>query len=209
MSLVLDGVVLGADEQPVRLAVAPGGWETLGREDADEVFTTFTRLGPVPGPLLLDGRPIDRLPARERIEAGLLAAASRVEAAPALDVLDVVLLTRGVPGRFTTWRAALGSGRARALLDDEHAAVRALAGRLGLGGWLDRGTVDLPEPIAALVDITRALAAEPHGLLWRRPDWLAPDEQQQLAGVVREEAQRIGCAVLEVTRGGRSSLAHP
>jgi ABC-type branched-subunit amino acid transport system ATPase component len=209
MSFVLDGVVLGADQQPVRLAVAPGGWDTLCREDADEVFATFTSLGPVPGPLLLEGRPIDRLPARERIEAGLVAAASTVESAPALDVLDLLLLTRGVPGRLTTWRAALGSGRARALLDDEHAAVRALAGRLGLGGWLDRGTEDLPGHVAALADVTRALAADPRALLWRRPDWLTPGEQQQLAGVLREEAQRIGCAVLEVTRAGRTSLTHP
>jgi ABC-type branched-subunit amino acid transport system ATPase component len=209
MTLVLDGVVLGAGGQPVRLAVAPGGWATLCREDADEVFATLTGLGPVPGPLLLDGHPIDRLCARERIEAGLVAAASAVESAPALDVLDVVLLTRGVPGRLTTWRAALGSGRARALLEDEHAAVRALAGRLGLGGWLDRGTVDLPGHVAALVDITRALAAEPHALLWRRPDWLTPGEQKRLAGVVRDEAQRIGCAVLEVAREEPTSLAHP
>jgi ABC-type branched-subunit amino acid transport system ATPase component len=213
VTLVLDGVVAGRDDTPIRISVASGAWATLRREDAEAIMDDCTAAAPMPGPVLVDGRRVDRLPAPARIAAGLVAVPSRVGAVPALQVLDVVLLTRRVPGRLTTWRAALGSSRARTLLDDEKAAVRALAGRLGLGRWLDVDATELPADVAALVDLTRALAAEPRAVVWRRPEWLPRGEQADLAGLLADETARIDCAVLELAGdqadAGPTSLSDP
>jgi ABC-type branched-subunit amino acid transport system ATPase component len=120
-----------------------------------------------------------------------------LEPLPALRVADVVGLGVRAP-QPPLWQALIGTSRSRALSADDEAMVRALSGRVGLAGWVDRTAVNLPLKVEALVEITRALAGLPHGFVWRRPEWLDPGSLAELNEVVAAEQALSGFAVVEV-----------
>ena len=181
-------------------------WLTLSTPRPDAVVAACAGLGADPDStvqVVLEGAALHVLPAHRRHGAGLGVVTGRLGGCRELRVLDIVLLGLRTPPP-PLWQILLGTARARCRADDDQAEARALAGRTGLAAWVDRPAVNLPPDIVALVDLTRALAGAPKGLVWRRPEWLAAQAQAEIAAVLAAEQDARSLPVIEVaTWGGR------
>lgn len=195
MTLRLD-LFAAAGGPSATLEVPARGWARMSHPDPVALLGALAGQLPAHGRVLLDGGDLTLQPPHDRVHAGLAVCDGQVPDLPGMRVLDVVLLARPAPGRTTSWRAALGSSRARTALADEEAAVRALAGRLGLATWLDVVAVGLPPPVAAATDLARGLAGAPRALVWKEPD----SDREALSAILAGEQERLGCAVLSVRR---------
>jgi ABC-type branched-subunit amino acid transport system ATPase component len=203
-ALLLD-CLQGPGLTSTRAAVGPGEWLRLAAAQPDGLIEAIAGIAPATGGVVLDGTELAGLAADARQRAGLATATCRLPDLQGLRVGDVLLLGRS-PARPTArpprwWQEALGTSRARAAQADAEAAVRNLAGRLGLAGWVDRDAVDLPPQVAARADTLRALGSRPRAVVWRRPEWLDPSVADDLAAVIDGERRRGGVAVLEVVSG--------
>ena len=192
----------------IDVVVEPAAWECVRAHDADELVASCAGPGAPSVSVALAGIVLDGLTPAGRAAAGLGTATGRFPAFAGLRVLDVVLLGGRAP-RPSLWQTVLGSAKVRAQLDDEEAAARALAGRLGLAEWIDHAASDLPENIVALADVTRALAGSPAALVWRRPQWLPVSEQDQIADALAAEQAIRGIGILEVIAASPATLPEP
>lgn len=193
----------------VTTEVAAGEWATLAHPDPEALLATIAGEGATApyGRVVLAGQDLSGQPLSQRTRAGLAVCPGRLGDLRGMRVVDVVLLahTEAVDG--LSWRAALGSKRARAALADREAAVRALCERMGIGGWMDAEAVGLPHRVAAVTDLVRAVAGAPRALVWAVPSTQAhpdtvprPDEPavSVLAAALAAEQERLGMAVLAV-----------
>ena len=196
MSLYVD-CQLHADQPPVRVEAERGSWVQVTAPDPDGTVRAIAGTGPGAVGILLDGRQLAALNAPHRALAGLAVAVCRLDPMPTLRVADVLLLGLRAP-RPHLWQTIIGTSRARAMMGDDEAQVRALAGRVGIAEWLDVAAVDLPPQVQALTDVTRALAAVPRALVLRRPTWLPAESLREMRTSVSEEQQRHGFAVVEL-----------
>lgn len=203
MTLVVDGVVA---DRPVSVRADPGQWVVVPHPAPEAVVAALAGLDSDDLPVSLDGQDLSGLPAIGRHRAQLCAASCRLDQLPALRVADVIGLGLRAP-QPALWQALVGTSKARGHSADDEAQVRALAGRLGLAGWVDRSAVNLPLKVEALVDIARALAGAPKAFVWRRPEWLDPASRAEINDAVAAEQQLAGFAVVEFIRARRSSLA--
>jgi ABC-type branched-subunit amino acid transport system ATPase component len=198
MSLLLDCVSVDGSA-PLRVLVPSGGWAQVAHPEPDALCAVIAGLRPGVGGIILDGRELSGLDAAMRVRFGLATVPSRVPDLPGVSVLDVALLARPAGRDPRSWTTLLGVGRARQQLGDAEAAVRSIAGRMGLAPWLDREAVRLPEEVQALLDAVRALSAAPDGLVWRRPEWLPVAAGDELAQAIVVEQERLGLTVVELT----------
>ena len=196
MSLYVD-CQLESHEPPVRVEAERGSWVEIAASDPDAIGRAIAGTGPGAVGILLDGRQLAGLNAPRRSLAGLAVALGRLEPMPTMRVADVLLLGLRAP-RPHLWQTIIGSSRARAMMCDDEAQVRSLAGRVGIAEWLDVPAVDLPPQVQALTDVTRALASVPHALVLRRPTWLPAESLRELRTAVDDEQQRHGFAVVEL-----------
>jgi ABC-type branched-subunit amino acid transport system ATPase component len=154
--------------------------------------------GPATARVVLDGEHLDAATTAERHRAQLCVATCRVDELPTLKVADFVVLGLRAP-EPPLWKTLLGTSQARAMSADDQAQVRALAGRTGLAAWVDRPVVELPDLVIALMDVTRALAGLPKALVWRRPDWLAPEDIEHVRDAIEHERATTPFSVVEFT----------
>lgn len=195
----------------VTTEVAAGQWVTLAHADPEALIAAVAcdpaGGGAPDGRVLLGGADLSGQPTSQRVRAGLGICPGRLEDLPGMRVLDVVLLAPTEAARGLSWRAALGSRRARAGLADRETAARALCERMGIGGWIDAEAVGLPRRVAAATDLVRAVAGAPRALVWAVPPAEAdphtvprPDEPavSVLAAALAVEQARLGMAVLAV-----------
>lgn len=176
------------------LEVPARGWVRIGHPDPPALLYALAGQQPAHGRVVVGDTDVSYEQPHERVRAGLAVCDGHVPDLPGLRVLDVMLLARPAPGRATSWLALLGSSRRRTALADEEAAVRALAGRLGLASWLDAAAVDLPPSVAAATDLARGLAGAPRALVWKEPRL----DREALTACLSGEQERLGCAVLSV-----------
>lgn len=207
MSLLRLQDVATTGSAAVSADVGAGEWATLVHADPPGLLAAiagYAQAGAVHGQVLLSGQDLSHQPAAHRARAGLATCTGRLPDIPGLRLMDVLLVARSETLRGLSWRAALGSGRARAALADAEADVRALAGRLGIGDWLDAQAVALPPEVAARTDLVRALAGAPRALVWAVPApgadgmGIRPDAVPTVADAVAAEQARLGMAVLAV-----------
>lgn len=196
MSLYVD-CQLDTARRPLRAEAAGGEWVEVGATDPDAVARSLAGTGPGAVGILLDGRQLAGLRAPQRSRAGLAVALCRLDPMPTLRVADVLLLGLRAP-RPHLWQTLIGSSKARAMISDDEAQVRALAGRVGVAEWVDAPAVDLPPQVQALVDVARALASVPGAVVLRRPSWLPEPILHTVHSAVRDEQQRDGFAVVEL-----------
>ena len=209
MRLVIEGWVRAAAQQlPVSAEAASGEWVVVAHPAPDAVVAAVGGVGPGDLAITLGDTSLGGLSAVRRHEARLCVTGCRLDPLPALRVADVVGLGVRAP-QPPLWQALLGTKRSRALSQDDEAMVRALAGRIGLAGWVDRTAVNLPLKIEALVDITRALAGLPAAFVWRRPEWLDAGSLAELNEVVTAEQQLAGFTVVEFAQERPGTLPPP
>jgi ABC-type branched-subunit amino acid transport system ATPase component len=200
VSLYADCLLPGA-ARPLRIEADDGSWVTAVHEDPDAVAGALDGTGPGAVGILLGGRQLAGLGGAERARAGLVVATCRLPLVPTMRVADVVLLGLRAPHPHL-WQTIIGTTRARQMSDDDEAAVRALAGRMGLAGWVDAPAVDLPPVVQALADVTRAVASLPDVLVLRRPEWLPTPALAEITAALRDEQVREGFTVVELATVG-------
>jgi len=188
----------------VQADVARAQWRTVEDLDADEIWSTLMGEGPGDREIVLDGTAVTRFGTTR----GVAAAGCTLDPMPTMRVVDVVGLGLHGP-RLPLWQTLLGTRRARSRADDDEARARAVAGRTGIAAWVDRTAVDLPAPVGALVDVTRAVAGPPAALLLRRPDWLDPWVAAETRDVVAAEQRIHGFGVIEIARPSAGTLTRP
>jgi branched-chain amino acid transport system permease protein len=148
------------------------------------------------GRIIYQGQDVTRLPAYRRARLGLVRTFQLASEFKRLTVLENLL--SAVPGnRGDSLRGAL-AGR-RYWRDDEAAAIaraQALLTRFGLDGHANSYAGDLSGGQRRLVEIMRALMAEPRVLLLDEP----------MAGVHPNLARRIGSELTALAAGGLTVL---
>lgn len=208
MSLYVD-CSFAADQPPLRAEAAAGEWVSVHNADPDAAARVIAGTQDGEVGILLDGNQLGGLRAPQRSRAGLAVALCRLAPMPTMRMADVLLLGLRAP-RPHLWQTIVGTTRARTMIRDDEAQVRALAGRLGVAEWVDAAAVDLPPQVQALTDIARALASVPRALVLRRPTWLPAAHLTHIDSVLRDEQQRDGFAMLElVDSSPRATLAGP
>ncbi|MGH3744154.1 MAG: ATP-binding cassette domain-containing protein, partial [Mycobacteriales bacterium] len=149
-------------------------------------------LAPTEGAILYDGNDVTGVPAYRRARRGLVRTFQLASEFKRLTVIEN-LLSAGPDQRGDSLRGAL-LGR-RYWGADERAAItraEAMLGRFGLTAYADTYAGDLSGGQRRLVEIMRALMAEPKVLLLDEP----------MAGVHPELAHRIGELLLELCDEG-------
>jgi ABC-type branched-subunit amino acid transport system ATPase component/ABC-type branched-subunit amino acid transport system permease subunit len=162
------------------------------------LFNAVTGLyRPSSGAIRVDGRDIGRLAAHERTRLGLARTFQNPELFRELSVLDNVLIgahTMHWPGVAAT---LLGTPRTRVAEARERARARALAAFVGLGGLIERRAEGLSFGHQRMLEIARALAAEPRLLLLDEPAaGLTSAEAGFLMDLVRRIRTEFGVSVL-------------
>ena len=202
-TLTLAGEVAG---ERISVDASDRNWVPASSTDAAAVIAAIAGLIPAPLTVTLDGQDLSTFSPVQRHRAQLCVAGSRLDPLPALRVGDVIGLGLRAP-QPPLWQSLVGTARARSSHADDEAQVRALAGRVGLAGWVDRTAVDLPLKIEALVDLARALAGVPKVLVWRRPEWLNPVSLAEITAAVTAEQRLAGFTVVEFVRRPGVSLS--
>ena len=137
---------------------------------------------PDSGRILLSGRDITRLPEHQRARLGLARTFQQIAVFPRLTVGENIRIGAEQAGRRPPAEAARATGRTLALL--------------GLAGLRDRPAAALPGGTLRLVELGRALAADPGVLLLDEP----------AAGLDRAETERLALLLRALAGNGLAVL---
>ncbi|HSD53151.1 MAG TPA: branched-chain amino acid ABC transporter ATP-binding protein/permease [Burkholderiales bacterium] len=185
----------------VSLAVNPGeivgliGPNGAGKTTLFNAVTGLYRASG--GAVLLEGRDLGRVAAHERTRLGLARTFQSPELFHDLTVLENVLVgahTRQWPGLVAS---TLATPRTRVTEAGERTRARELAAFTGLAQWVDRRAESLSFGHQRMLEIARALAAQPKLLLLDEPAaGLTSAEAEFLMVLIRRIRAELGVAVL-------------
>ncbi|MDA8309475.1 MAG: ATP-binding cassette domain-containing protein [Actinomycetota bacterium] len=158
----------------------------------------FGQLRPDAGSVELDGRDIGRLPTWRRARLGVARTYQRLEIFPELTVRDhLIVALRVHRGGTRLWRDLLGmSAPGR----EEIAAADSVLVALGLLELADVPVAALGLGVCRLVELARAVVAQPRLLLADEPtSGLDEQETRDLAGLLRslQRARGMGMLLIE------------
>ena len=149
------------------------------------------------GAVRLEGHDLGRLAAHERTRLGLARTFQSPELFRELTVLENVLVgahTGQWPGLLAS---TLGTPRTRRAEAAQRERARALAAFTGLAQWVDRRAEGLSFGHQRMLEIARALAAQPKLLLLDEPAaGLTSAEAEFLMALIRRIRSELGVAVL-------------
>lgn len=162
--------------------------------------TTFNLItGTLPltsGRVSFNHQPVEGLHARDIAKLGLMRTFQHVKMIPDMSVLDNVAIGAHARGHSSVWSSMLRRNR------DEERAILAEAERqmqrVGLGDWVHEQAANLPMGQQRLMEIARALCADPCLLLLDEPAaGLRHREKRELVRVLRQ-LQTEGVSILLV-----------
>lgn len=162
--------------------------------------TTFNLItGTLPltsGQVIFNRQPVHGLHARDIAKQGLMRTFQHVKMIPDMSVLDNVAIGAHARGHCNVWSAVFRRNR------EEERAIMAEAERqmlrVGLGDWVHELAANLPMGQQRLMEIARALCADPTLLLLDEPAaGLRHREKRELARVLRQ-LQSEGVSILLV-----------
>jgi branched-chain amino acid transport system ATP-binding protein len=155
-------------------------------------------LSPVSGAILFEGRPTTGLPTHRIASRGICRTFQATKLFPGMSVLENVLVGRHARGR-RGFLAGLGGPAFTAREEARmHAACRGILDELGIADLAPRDALGLPFGRQRVVEIARALAAEPRLLLLDEPACgLNPRETEEMAQIILKIRDR-GVTVLVV-----------
>ncbi len=193
------GGVTAVDD--VRFSVAAGESVGLVGPNGAGKTTVFNcvcgQLRPDAGEVRFDGRPLGDLPTYRRARMGIGRTYQRLEVFPELTVRDHVLVAaRAHLGGGHLWKDLLGRSATTA---EERRVVGEVLGLVGLGHVADVPVAALGLGTCRLVELARALVAEPRLLLADEPSsGLDAHETRALAALLHQLQVERGMAVLLV-----------
>jgi branched-chain amino acid transport system ATP-binding protein len=185
----------------VSLSVAPGEVLGLVGPNGAGKTTLFNcvcgLLRPDEGTVLYDGQVIDDLPTYRRARLGIGRTFQRVEVFPELSVREHLMVAeRARHGSGALWKDLLNKGQPTS---EENAKVDAVLELVGLDTVADTPVAALSLGHCRLVELGRALAAEPLLLLADEPSsGLDVQETLALAATLRHIQRHRGTSVLLV-----------
>ena len=155
------------------------------------------QLRPESGEILFEGTPLNGLPTFKRARLGIGRTYQKVEVFTDMSVRDHLLVAeRARRGEGSLWRDLLNLSKPT---PDEVARVDACLELVGIGRMADTSVNALGLGNCRLVELARALAAEPKILLADEPSsGLDLHETSELAAVLRTVQRERGTAVLLV-----------
>ena len=153
-------------------------------------------LEPSSGRVLFDGEDVTRLAPEKRAARGLVRTFQLVKLFPELTAAENVAVGTHLKSRGGLLAALLGTPATRAMEARIDERSRALLARVGLAAVADRRADTLSYGRRRLLEVARALAAEPRLLLLDEP----------AAGLDAEESARLSTLIREVAAEGVSVL---
>ncbi len=134
------------------------------------LFNCLTGLyQPQQGSIALCGRRIEALPPARRAREGLARSFQHVALCPDLTVAENVMFGRARLGKAGWFDAFLPLPRGRAEAAEARAAAEKVLARLGLSAFSEALPASLPPGTQRMVEIARAIVAEPRVLLLDEP----------------------------------------
>ena len=188
----------------VGLEVAPGeivglvGPNGAGKSTLFGVLSGL--LAPAKGTVSLGGRDVTRATPQQRAVRGLARSFQHPELFAGLTVRDhLVLAHRAKRARHRVWSDLFTLGSLHPRSAEEQAVVGELVALLGLEDLASRPALGLPLGVARLVELGRAIAAEPSVLLLDEPSsGLDAAETDSFEAVVRRVSEERDVSVLLV-----------
>ncbi len=188
-------------------AVEPGRIKGIIGPNGAGKTTLFNALAglvkPTSGEVLFEGRPIGRLRPFERAALGMARTFQNLQVFRTLSLLENVMIGRHprASSGFVASLLGLASVR-REERDIEARALEKLA-MLGLADRADQSAANLSFGEAKLLEIARALVAEPKLLLLDEPAAGVPHHEQSALAAVIRQVNAAGVAVLLVEHNMR------
>jgi len=190
----LDGVSFVVEPGQVFTIIGPNG---AGKTT---VFNVISRIyDPVRGRLLFCGEDITRVPAHEIARRGIARTFQNIELFDHATVLQNLLLGRHTHRRSRFVDELLWLPRVRAMELEHREAVEKVIDFLDLLPYRDSLIVNLPYGIRKVVEMGRALCAEPNLLLLDEPSsGLSVEETEDMAFWIQDIRDLLGITVLMV-----------
>ena len=184
----------------VDLEVRPGeivgliGPNGAGKTTCFNALTGF--VAPNEGTVALDGEDVTNLGPAERAERGMVRTFQQVMLFKQLSVRENLLLGQHLHYGANGLQGALRTRAARAAERHAEEQIEAIARRCGIHGLLDAPAGDLPYGTQRMVEVARALAAQPSVVLLDEPG----------AGMDPAESDYFGDLLLQIHDGEHSVL---
>jgi len=187
----------------VSFEVAPGEVFTIiGPNGAGKttIFNLISRIyDPSDGRLTFCGEDITRVPPHEIARRGIARTFQNIELFEHATVLQNVLLGRHAHKRSRFWEEVLFLPRVRALELEHREAAEKVIDFLDLQPYRDSLIVNLPYGVRKVVELGRALCAEPKLLLLDEPSsGLSVEETEDMAFWIQDIRNVLGITVLMV-----------
>jgi len=189
--VAIGGLDLTVAAGEIRAVIGPNG---AGKTTLFDLLAGVA--APSAGTIRLDGADIGPLAAHQRARLGIARTFQTPQALGRMTVLDNVMVGRHTRTHAGLFGALLHTGAARREEAASRHAARAVLDRLGLAHLAAQPAATLGFGERRLLDIARALAAEPRVLLLDEP----------AAGLPPDAAARVAETVLALNRGGLTVL---
>jgi ABC-type branched-subunit amino acid transport system ATPase component len=209
LTVAFSGVVAN---DAVSLEVHPGevvgllGPNGAGKTTLFNAISGFVQ--PRSGQVLLDGKDLTRLSPPARAAAGMLRTFQQGDLSGHLSVRENLLLGCHLHYGARLWQSVLGLPAWRRAERDAVRRAEAVAESLGITHVLDHEVGGLPYGTRRLVEVARALAAEPRLLLLDEPmAGFDPAESRAFGTAVSQVAHEVGVSVLIIEHDVAEVLA--
>ncbi|HXJ80867.1 MAG TPA: ABC transporter ATP-binding protein [Candidatus Methylomirabilis sp.] len=190
----LDGVSFEVERGQVFTVIGPNG---AGKTT---IFNVISRIyDPARGQLIFDGEDITRVPPHDIARRGIARTFQNIELFEHATVLENLLLGRHTHRRSRFLEELLCLPRVRALELEHREAVEKVIDFLDLMPYRESLIANLPYGIRKVVEMGRALCAEPRLLLLDEPSsGLSVEETEDMAFWIQDIRELLGVTVLMV-----------
>ncbi|MCW5772534.1 MAG: ABC transporter ATP-binding protein [Rhodospirillaceae bacterium] len=190
----VDGVSLTVEQGEIFAIIGPNG---AGKTT---LFNLVSRIyQPTEGRIVFDGRDISRIPPHAVVHAGIARTFQNIALFDNATVLDNLMLGRFRHDRSGLLRHALFTPFVRREKLADRRKVEEVIDFLELGKYRDVLVAGLPYGVRKIVELGRALAAQPKLLLLDEPAaGLNPEETEDLAFWIEDMVADLGITILMV-----------
>lgn len=189
--VAIDNVTFDVPRNGITAVIGPNG---AGKTTLFNMISGF--LPPTEGRINFDGIDVTGTPPERMAAKGLVRTFQLVQLFPQLSVLENVMIGRHVRTRSGLFSALFSPPSARREEAATEHKARELIARVGLDLQTDTLAGVLPYGQQRLLEIARALAAEPRLLMLDEP----------AAGLNHSETERLGHLIREIAAGGTTVL---
>jgi len=190
----VDGVSFAVEPSEIFAIIGPNG---AGKTTLFNLISRIYR--PVSGRILFDGRDITGIAPHEVARVGIARTFQNINLFDTATVVENLMLGRYRHDRSRLWQQALATPfvRRERLADRRH--VEEVIAFLQLGKYRDTMAADLPYGVRKVVELGRALAAQPRLLLLDEPSsGLNPEEKRDMAFWIQDVRDGLGMTVILV-----------